>query len=78
MSQVIFDYRIVEVETENGSLFMPQRGVNGHIDGLSSTTYWRDAVPTPAPSRELADLYVKSLQIFDQSQTQGKVVWESQ
>lgn len=82
MPDEIFEYRIVQykrVEPENGETveaWMPQRGVSGHIDGVSGRTYWRDALPWPAPTRDLADQFVKSLKEFDTRQTEGTVVWK--
>ncbi len=70
-----FEYRIVEFSTEQGRRWMPQRGVCPNE--ASSEPTWCDAVPVAAPTRELADAWVRSLREFDAVLTQGTVVWES-
>ncbi len=69
--RVVFDYHIVKTDTNE---FMPQRGVSGWLDGFSTVVYWRDAVPVPAPTIELAKAYLDSIKKFDTSCTPGAVV----
>lgn len=69
----IFEYRIVKTVDGN---FMPQRGVNGHLDGVSSKVYWVDGVPFAAPVFELAQTYTASMKQFDKNITEGTVVWK--
>lgn len=71
----ILEYRIVKTRAGD---FMPQRGINGHIDGVSGKFYWVDGVPHAAPALELAQTYVASMQQFDKKVTEGEVVWKSE
>lgn len=74
-TQPIFEYRISRLD--DGSGFMPQRGVSGNLDGISRRMYWCDAVPVPAPTLEMAETYLASIQQFDLRDSPGVIVFET-
>lgn len=80
MPEEIFQYRIVEIDTQFGPAYMPQRGVLRNYDAVRSQTVWRNAIPFAAPTRELCDAYIHGIKEFDMLDDGpgGRVVWNSE